>query len=105
MNCSVIQNCGTSGAGMPQAPYQVKKIKRSAVNEEVRPLIREKASILRNQYNELVLQFKSDWSLSFRLFNEELAYRFESGWKDSLVVVGENLRIGLQKGDSLRFQS
>lgn len=100
-----LSNLELVSGSISRNPMQVKKTKRSSVNEELRPVVREKASVLRNQYNELVLQFKSDLSLSFRLFNEGLAYRFESNWKDSLVISAENLTIGLQEDDSLRFQS
>ncbi len=87
------------------APQRVKKVKRSAVNEIIKPVVREKSEIYRNEYNELVLTFKSGQSLTFRLFNEGMAYRFATDSKDSLTIVKETLNIQFQDGDSMRFQS
>lgn len=86
-------------------PLQVKKTKRSAVAEDIRPAVKEKSETYRNEHNELLLTFKSGQSLTFRLFNEGLAYRFSTTSKDSLTIVKETLDIQLQGGDSIRFQS
>lgn len=83
----------------------VSKAVRNSVSEEVRPLVREKSEVYQNAYNELVLTFKSNQSLTFRLFNEGLAYRFATAAKDSLTIVRETLSVHLQAGDSIRFQS
>lgn len=87
------------------ASLQVKKTKRSAVAEDVKPVIKEKSETYRNEYNELVVTFKSNQSLTFRLFNEGLAYRFSTNAKDSLTILKETLNITLDAGDSMRFQS
>lgn len=84
---------------------QVKKVRRSSVDEVVKPLIREKADQYRNQYNELQIAFKSGFSVTFRLFNDGLAYRFSTSVKDSLMIRKENLNIQLAAGDSIRFQA
>ncbi|HRQ52209.1 MAG TPA: glycoside hydrolase family 97 N-terminal domain-containing protein, partial [Agriterribacter sp.] len=87
------------------APLKVKKTKRNTVNENIIPVIREKSTTYRNEYNELVLTFQSDQSLTFRLFNEGLAYRFSTAARDSLTITRETLNIQLHEGDSIRFQS
>lgn len=86
-------------------PLQVKAVKKKSVKEDVKPEIREKAALYRNEYNELVLTFKTAQSITFRLFNEGLAYRFSTSAKDSLNIVRENLNIQLSEGDSVRFQA
>lgn len=83
---------------------QVKKATRATVDEEVKPVIREKADRYRNWYNELVVSFKSNHSITFRLFNEGLAYRFSTSVKDSLTILKEDLHIQFQENDSIRFQ-
>ncbi|MCC7523978.1 MAG: glycoside hydrolase family 97 protein, partial [Chitinophagaceae bacterium] len=87
------------------APLKIRKTKRNTVSEIVTPVIKEKSETYRNDYNELVLIFKSDQSLTFRLFNEGMAYRFSTNAKDSLIVTKETLSIQFQDGDSIRFQS
>ena len=84
---------------------QVKKTKRNSVNEIVIPAIKEKSERYRNGYNELLLIFRSDQALTFRLFNEGLAYRFSTAAKDSLTILQETLNITFREGNSARFQS
>jgi alpha-glucosidase len=84
---------------------RVKRTFRKSVDEQITPTIREKSDTFKNCYNELVVDFKSNSSLTFRLFNEGLAYRFSTSAKDSLVVLKENLIIQFQEDDSIRFQA
>ncbi len=86
------------------ANQQVKKVTRNAVNEEVAPQIRDKSEIYKNCFNELIIAFKANHSVTFRLFNEGLAYRISTSVKDSLTIKKENLNIQFQVGDSVRFQ-
>ena len=94
----------TIGEKQPFANLSVKKINRKSVDEEVRPLIRDKSESYKNCYNELTVIFNSDYSLTFRLFNEGLAYRFSTSFKDSLTILKENLSIQLGENDSIRYQ-
>ena len=88
-----------------KTPWQVKKTKRKTVGDYIKPIIREKSEMYRNDYNELILSSKSDQTLTFRLFNEGIAYRFSTSAKDSLTIFKESLNIQFQEGDSIRFQS
>lgn len=85
--------------------FSVKQIKRNAVNEWIKPVIKEKSERLQNQYNELLISYKSGQTLMFRLFNEGLAYRFSASSKDSLTIVEETLKMQFGDEDSARFQS
>ena len=75
------------------AGQRVKKIYRKSVNEQIIPTIHERSDNYKNCYNEIVVDFRSNSSLTFRLFNEGLAYRFSTSAKDSLVILKENLNI------------
>ncbi len=86
------------------ADQQVKKTTRNSVKEEAKPQIRDKSDIYKNCYNELIIAFKSNHSITFRLFNEGLAYRLSTSIKDSLTILKENLIIQFQQNDSVRFQ-
>ncbi|MEI6138993.1 MAG: glycoside hydrolase family 97 protein [Mariniphaga sp.] len=94
----------TIGEKQPFANLAIKKITRNSIDEEVKPLIRDKSDSYKNCYNELTVVFKSEYSLTFRLFNEGLAYRFSTNLKDSLTILKENLNIQLGENDSIRFQ-
>jgi len=77
----------------------------NSVNQEVKPVIRDKCEIYRNCYNELIITFNPGRALTFRLFDEGLAYRFSTSVKDSLTILKENLKIQFQENDSVRFQA
>jgi alpha-glucosidase len=85
--------------------HKVKTTGRKYVEEEITPAIREKSKTYKNCYNELIIDFKSGHSLTFRLFNEGLAYRISTSVKDSLTILNERLNIQFQDGDSVRFQA
>jgi len=94
----------TSGNSQLFADQKVKKVTRNAVDEEVKPQIRDKSDTYRNCFNEITIAFKSNRSLTFRLFNEGLAYRISTSVKDSLTILKENLNIQFEHNDSARFQ-
>ncbi|OBP16266.1 hypothetical protein A5320_02320 [Rheinheimera sp. SA_1] len=48
---------------------------RSTVDEEVAPEVRVRTAMIRNHYHELTLEFKQNFSLQLRAFNEGVAYR------------------------------
>ncbi|HAQ21725.1 MAG TPA: alpha-glucosidase [Prolixibacteraceae bacterium] len=107
-NESLISLNGLSIISTSQNPdfteFQVKKVIQNSVNETVKPVIRDKSEMYVNQYNEMQLVFKANYSITFRLFNEGLAYRFATSAKDSLTILKENLTVQLAENDSLRFQ-
>ena len=84
---------------------KVQKTVRNSVNETVTPVIKEKAAVLNNSYNEIEIKFKTGTCITFRLFNEGLAYRFSTSAKDSLIVIRENLEVLFEPKDSVRFQA
>ena len=64
------------------------KVSRKSVNEKVAsPFYR--ATELENNYNEMTLQFKGNWSLVFRAYNDGIAYRFVNKNKKPFNVINE----------------
>src|SRR5690606_5903902 len=100
-----LSNLGITADQLATDALRINKVTRNTVDEVVRPVVREKSETYQNTYNELVLTFRSNQSLTFRLFNEGLAYRFSTTAKDSLTIVRETLNRLFQEGDSVRFQS
>jgi len=84
---------------------KVSKTARRSVDETIAPVIREKASILQNNYHELEIRFKNRPGITFRLYNEGLAYRFYTNLEDSLTIYGETFDLGFDEKDSVRFQA
>ena len=80
-----------SGAGMTLDKITlgekavVRSIKRRSRNAIIRPLYGKNAR-LDEQYNELEIVFRGNYSLLFRAYNEGAAYRFVTDLKDSVTV-------------------
>ncbi|PWG79947.1 glycoside hydrolase family 97 protein [Pararcticibacter amylolyticus] len=62
--------------------------KYTTVNRTVRPLYGISGSVKEN-YRELRLDFKGDYTLLFRAYNEGFAYRFVTRIRDSIIVRSE----------------
>ena len=47
------------------------------------------SSEVKNKYNELLLTFRGDWGITFRLYDDGLAYRFHTSRKDEITIAAE----------------
>lgn len=64
------------------------KVSRKSVNEMVAsPFYR--ATEVPDVYNELTLQFKDNWGVEFRAYNDGIAYRFVNRKKEAFNIVNE----------------
>lgn len=70
------------------------KVKEYKINKSIQPLYGQ-FSKLREHYNELKIDFKNNYSLILRAYNEGVAYRFVTSFKDSVKVVGEQADFNL----------
>ncbi len=67
----------------------VAKTERNANDVVRRPEVRQKSAVVQDNYSELILTFKGDWGVAFRLYNEGAAYRFFSNFKGKVSVLDE----------------
>ena len=65
------------GVTLGQAP-RLKLATPGAHDGELRPVVRQKAAVLRDHYNELRLDFDGGYSVVFRAYDEGVAYRWET---------------------------
>lgn len=68
----------------------VDDVDRDEVNELIYPLIKVKSAVIQDNYNQLRIDFKKNYSLIFRAYNEGVAYRFATDMKGKVKVNGEN---------------
>lgn len=66
----------TAGGKVMGTDPMVKKAYTQKVNSSISPVVPFKFSTIDNSYNQLLLVFKGDYSLEFRMFNDGMAYRF-----------------------------
>lgn len=67
--------------------------KRSVINENINPVVPLKYATVNNHCNVLLLNFKGDYSVEFRAFNDGVAYRFITDRKKESIVKGEDFVI------------
>lgn len=85
----------------------IKKIKSTnsiSISERIFPVIKEKYKEIIDEYNELYIDFKGDFSLSVRVYNNGIAYRFHTSFSESVVVNNENFALHFNDEDSIYFQ-
>ena len=68
----------------------VKKTKSKKVNEIIEAHFYKKSQV-ENNYNELTINFKGNYKLTFRAFDDGVAYRFSTSFKNPIVVKKENV--------------
>ncbi|MBV5314996.1 MAG: glycoside hydrolase family 97 protein [Prolixibacteraceae bacterium] len=87
-NNTLSLDLGTSVLGVNP---KVASAKTSSVNETVQTVVAVKSKTIQNNYNQLNLVFKPNFTVSFRVFDNGIAYRFETGLKDEILVKNEEV--------------
>lgn len=78
--------------------------KKDKGNEVLTPVVPLKYSQVKNEYNSLLLNFKGDYSVEFRAFDDGVAYRFITNKKDEVEVLGEDLALNFPDEYLLHLQ-
>lgn len=95
---SLITNKGEFG----KKPVLVSKSIRQ-VNNSITVDVPRKNRIEQDLCNELKLNFKNNYAVVFRAYNEGVAYRFETKIKGTIVVNNEALNLNFNEGSSVFF--
>jgi alpha-glucosidase len=75
---------------------KLKRKKTDEINIKKQPVVPVKYSTIIDHYNLLKLDFKGDYSVEFRVYNDGLAYRFITNFKqDNIEVYDENFTINV----------
>ncbi len=82
----------TAGQAMGYKPKLINKA-LSSVNTMLHPVVSLKNANVPNQYNLLRLNFKGNFSVEFRAYNDGIAYRFITDKKDSVAVNSEDVHL------------
>ena len=67
--------------------------KRSSINEEITREIPIKNAVVKNRCEVLLLNFKNDYSVEFRAYNDGVAYRFIAKKKGEVQVKSETFSV------------
>jgi len=78
--------------------------KKGQGNETIKPYISLKYSTVKNNYNSLILSFKSGYNVEFRAFDDGIAYRFITNKKGSIEVMNEEFAVNFPSEYALHLQ-
>ena len=79
------------GAGVLGKEARFSGLKKRSVDEKIMPVVREKRAVIADRYNETVLNFKGNYGLVFRAYDDGVAYRFFTRLKGKVKVVSEEV--------------
>ena len=100
----VLSGCGLSldlgDVVLGQAP-RLRKATRKSVDENLHPFLSMKYSTVRNHYNQLTLQFRGNYSVELRAYDDGFAYRFVTSFPGDVEVKGERIDIQLPSEGNL----
>jgi alpha-glucosidase len=77
---------------------RIKSTKTKTVNETIVAQIPVSRKNIPNNYNELTIQFKNNFAVIFRAYNDGVAYRIATSFKDSITVVNETADFNFVNG-------
>ncbi len=83
---------------------KVKRAKNSTTTSEQTPAVPLKFSRLEYTYKGISLEFKNDFSLEFRVYDEGIAYRFVTSKRGDLEVMSETVDINLAQDFTAHLQ-
>ena len=73
------------------------------VNEILKPVVKVKSAIIEDRYKMLRINFKGDYSLIFRLYNDGVAYRFVTSIDKNIKVNEENIEFNFAEDFNIYF--
>lgn len=84
---------------------RLKDSKKGSVSKLIKPLVPLKYSSVPNNYNYLTLNFKNQFSVEFRAFNDGVAYRFITSKKNDIEVIDEEFKLAIPDDYLLHIQA
>jgi alpha-glucosidase len=81
-----IQNYGDIAASP-----KVRKVFSAKVEEDIFPVVKEKRALIKNNYNQITLLFKSNFGLIIRAYNDGWAYRLSTELGDQVQINSEDI--------------
>lgn len=92
------------GENFKDAIKRIGNEKVNSVNQLIYPEIKEKYGEIQDNFNELTLDFKSNYSLTIRAYNNGIAYRFNTTFQGEVIVNKENFSLRFATTDSIILQ-
>ena len=82
---------------------EVRKKNAESVSKKIIPVVAEKFASIHEQYNEIELICKGNYSIIFRAYNEGIAWRFATKFKKDIKINSEEVSLNFPKGSAIWF--
>ncbi len=69
----------------------VEDVSRRSESQKIHPAIRIKNETVTDNFNQIILKFKGNFSLIFRVYDDGLAYRFQTSFNQDIDVLSEEV--------------
>lgn len=94
----------TLGSGTLGANPKLAGTKKGKGEETIKPYVPIKFSTVKSVYNYVIMNFKGDYAVEFRAFDDGIAYRFITSKKGDIEVLNEDFAINFPKDYLLHLQ-
>jgi alpha-glucosidase len=81
----------------------VKGTTPKSVKSSIQPVVAEKRKVIPDIYNELTVEFKGEYGVRLRAYNDGVAYRFFTTMPGIIKVRNEEMNLALSPSDSVWF--
>lgn len=95
-DCALSLTTGQQTLGLKPA---LKSQKRTTINEDIKREVPIKNAVVKNHCNALRLNFKGDYSVEFRAYDDGVAYRFITTRKGRIKVTDEAVDLNLTENN------
>ncbi len=94
----------TDRGDIPAANPRIRNVKRTSVNNVVKPVIKEKRAEIPEIYNEAMIELWDKSHIQFRVYNNGIAYRFVLDLPGEITIKGDHAGFGFADDATLTFQ-
>jgi len=82
---------------------EILKVKKVTINEKIIPAVKQKSSEIIDNCNEMTINFKDNYGLVFRVYNDGVAYRFRTTFNEEITVVSEEATFNFTGDHNIYF--
>uniref|UniRef100_UPI0032173090 glycoside hydrolase family 97 protein n=1 Tax=uncultured Draconibacterium sp. TaxID=1573823 RepID=UPI0032173090 len=82
---------------------QIRNVETSSVSTIIEPVVKRKFEQIQDNYNELTIQFKGDYNLIFRAYNDGIAYRWKLNRTGNYKVISEDVNFCFTANNKVWF--
>jgi len=88
---------------IPDPEYRIKSFNNESVEKTWTPVVANKNSLIDDRHTQITLEFRKNYTIVFRLYDDGFAYRFETDFKQNMIVINERSIINFIPGSKIWY--